>query len=183
MPAGSMRPAVIAASMPLTSFGAAAEMRWTFAMDMSATGDFEVVAHHALQRRQRGGEHRILRDAVTETREQILVHRGQIDARHLAVTYDGPAADDQLLDVPRGRAREQQVERIETGAQTVGVELRPVDQQNIRRRARCERAAFVLVRDRTTAVDEDRGEDLLATDIDAEPDTGVQQVGQSHLAQ
>jgi hypothetical protein len=49
MPFGSMRPSPIAAAMPLTSLGAAAETRWTFAIGMSAARRFEVIAHDALQ--------------------------------------------------------------------------------------------------------------------------------------
>src|SRR4051812_34790560 len=106
MPLGSIRPVAISDSMPLTSFGAAAEMRWTFAIGMSAARCFEVIAHNALQIRQRGGERRILRDAVAEACEQVLVHRRMIDAGNPAVAHDRLARHDQFLDVARGRARE-----------------------------------------------------------------------------
>src|SRR6266496_6057774 len=105
MPFGSMRPSPIAAAMPLTSLGAAAEMRWTFATGMSAARRFEVVAHDALQVRQRGGQRRILRDAVAQAREQVLVHRRMIDAENAAVTHDRLSGHDELLDVTRGRPR------------------------------------------------------------------------------
>src|SRR5690349_17890248 len=110
-----MRPDAMADSMPLTSFGADAEMRWTLATGMSATRGFEMIAHGALKCGQRGGKRCVLRDAVTEAREQVLVHGGVIDAEHTTVARNRPAVDDQLLDVARGRAREQEVERVEIG--------------------------------------------------------------------
>ena len=86
-----------------------------------------MIAHGALEMRQRRGERAVLRDAVAETREQVFVHGGQIDAEHTAVAGHRPAADDQLLDVARGRARKEEIERIEIGAQPVGIERIPVD--------------------------------------------------------
>ena len=77
--------------------------------------------------------------------------------------------DDQLLDVAGGRAREQQIERIEVGTQAVRVERVPVEQQDI---GRCARRCSVppsslLVTERrplTSTAFEDRG----AIDFDVE---------------
>ena len=50
---------------------------------------------------------------VPQTRMQVLVHRGEVDSEQAAVAHDRFSRDDQLLDVPRRRAREQQVARVE----------------------------------------------------------------------
>src|SRR5262245_16533930 len=182
IPSEWMRPSAIARSMPLTSSGADAEMRWTQAR-MSATGRFEIVAHGAFEMRQCGGERAVLRNAVAEAREQLAVHCRQIDTGNLAIAHDRLAADDQLFDVAHGRACEQEVEWVETGTQAVRIEPVPVDDQHIGRRAGHEDAAFIPVGHRAAAVDQNGVEQRLSIDIDAESSSGVQQVREAHFAQ
>ena len=184
MPAGSMRPCAMAASMPLTSFGAAAEMRWTLATGMSAARCFEMAAHGALQVRQRGGEHGILRDAVAEAREQLLrsLPRDRCRARVPSCMIVLPATISSLMWRAVERANKQ-VERIEVGRSRSSSSLLPVEQQNVGGRARRERAAFVPVGDRAAAVDQDRVEDLLARNLRLEADRAMQQIGEPHFAQ
>ena len=49
--------------------------------------------------------------------------------------HDGAARDDQLVDVARGGAGEQQIERIDIGPQPVVVDRVPVEQQDVGRLA------------------------------------------------
>jgi hypothetical protein len=133
--------------------------------------------------RQCGGERCVVRDAVAEAREQLAVHCGQIDTGNLAIAHDCLAADDQLLDVAHGRAREQEIERVEVGTQTVCIEPVPVDDQHIGGCAGHENTAFIAVGHRTAAVDQNGIEKRLPVDIDAETGPGVQQVREAHFAQ
>src|SRR2546423_1113237 len=119
-PLGSIRPAAMAASMPLTSSGAEAEMRWTRArrgMDGDLWGSC-AIERPAIMRPQRraqlghGGADvgcRVRR--LAQSREQLGLERRQIDAGDDAVAHDLTAGDEQLLHVLLPRLGEQQLER------------------------------------------------------------------------
>ena len=82
-----------------------------------------------------------------------------------------------------GGAREQQIARIEIGAQPLGIDRVPVEHQDVGRLAGRERAAVVLVGDREAPVLERHSQHRRAVDIGRERGALVQQVGEPHLAQ
>src|SRR4051794_11039791 len=117
-PRGSIRPAAMAASIPLTSSGAAAEMRWTLATGInvsSAARRFRPVmgGDGALELAQRRCERHALPHRGAQPRQQIVAHCRVVDAEHPALANDRTPGDDQLMNVPHGGARKQQIARIE----------------------------------------------------------------------
>ena len=136
-PFGSMRPAAIAASMPLTSSGAAAEMRWTLAIGMassSAAGRLgcEMCRDRALQVAERGRKRAV---RAMPTRSARAIPRASPDSRRPARGRRARliVRRRSIRDVARVGAREQQIERIEIVAQAVVVDRAPVQQQHVGR--------------------------------------------------
>src|SRR5436190_16619315 len=125
-PRGSMWPAAIAASMPLTSSGAAAEMRWTLATGIKVSSAARrvrliVASDGALKLAQRRRERHALSHRGAQSRQQIVAHRRVVDAEHTAFANDRTPGDDQLIDVAHGGAGKQKIERVEVRPQPLGI--------------------------------------------------------------
>ena len=108
---------------------------------------------------------------------------GVVDRQDLAFANDRTAANDQFVDMAHGGAREQEIARIEIGAQPLGIDRVPVEHQDIGRLAGRERAAVVFVGDREASVLERHSQHCRAIDIGRERGALVEQVGEPHFAE
>src|SRR5665213_27669 len=75
----------------------------------------EMVRDMSGQKAEGFGQRRVLLDACPEPAKELRLHGRQIDSRHASIMDDRFTGDDQLVDMAGARAREQQVQRIESG--------------------------------------------------------------------
>ena len=69
----------------------------------------------ARARRAHGQDLRCCCMPARKPRQQLVTHRGIVDAGDAAVAHDGAAGDDDFVDVARGRSREQEVRGSRSG--------------------------------------------------------------------